>query len=688
MSIRTFIALGLAAISFLLAIPVLILVADSWQARQSADIAGKLVEMLGGSTVIAETIAPERGATNLAIADDSPAARKTMMDSRAKTDLALQQMDQILANARIPEAIKVAADVAEIRAGLARIRNDAETDIASHDRARLAANQARFFAAMAVQNEAIGQIGATIQRKLIERDAAVASISSAALLSWNVRDYAGRLSAAYIQMMAIDQPISPEMLHQTDLYQGRSDQAWDMIRNIAAAPESPRELRDVFARVEESYQTPFRAIQSKVITDRAAGRREMDATMWRKATQPMMQSIMQIRDVALAAAHQETDQKKLRANRNLALMSCLTLLSIGLMVAITMTMTRRVSRPLGELTDVISELADGGRNIHIPHANRRDEMGALARAIAILLGNAREADLLAASQRAEHERKESERERLATLVQSFLGEIDQVVVAVASTADKVHSETSLVAESAATAAQQARVVTSAAQQATGNVQTVAAAAEELSGSIQEIARQVAEAATISVGAVQQAETTSATISSLSQMAEKIGDVIQLITDIASQTNLLALNATIEAARAGEAGKGFAVVAGEVKALAQQTARATDEIQNQVGAIRQETERAVGAIGAIGQTIGQVNQITMGIASAVEQQGAATGEIARNVQQAASGTIEVSSSISQVTIATDRTGQVAARLSAMADGLTHESGQLKRVVGDFIGKIGQ
>jgi methyl-accepting chemotaxis protein len=216
---------------------------------------------------------------------------------------------------------------------------------------------------------------------------------------------------------------------------------------------------------------------------------------------------------------------------------------------------------------------------------------------------------------------------------------------------------------------------------------VASAAEELSTSIQEISRRVSEAAEISVGAVREAEQTTMTIRSLAETAQKIGEVINLITDIASQTNLLALNATIEAARAGDAGKGFAVVAGEVKALAHQTARATGEIQQQVTAIQSETDRAVTAIGGIAGTIGTVNQITMGIASAVEQQGAATQEIARNVQEAAGGTTEVSASIGQVTAATHKTGEIAESLSGMADELSNESDRLRAVVGNFVGRIG-
>jgi methyl-accepting chemotaxis protein len=233
---------------------------------------------------------------------------------------------------------------------------------------------------------------------------------------------------------------------------------------------------------------------------------------------------------------------------------------------------------------------------------------------------------------------------------------------------------------------QATTVASAAEQASANVQTVASAAEELSHSISEIARQVAKSSQVAAAAVRQAGETSDTMRSLAEAADRIGEVVRLINDIASQTNLLALNATIEAARAGEAGKGFAVVASEVKSLANQTARATEDIKNQVTEIQTAAGRAVDAIGSIDTTIREIDEIGSAIAAAVEQQGAATGEIARNVQQAASGTAQVSANIAGVNDAVSETGRTAQTVLTGAADLTRQAEALRQHVGNFVRRV--
>jgi methyl-accepting chemotaxis protein len=233
---------------------------------------------------------------------------------------------------------------------------------------------------------------------------------------------------------------------------------------------------------------------------------------------------------------------------------------------------------------------------------------------------------------------------------------------------------------------QSTAVAAASDQATANVQTVAAASEELSGSIAEIGRQVADSARIAGLAVEEANRTNGQVTALSEAAQKVGDVIRMINDIASQTNLLALNATIEAARAGEAGKGFAVVASEVKSLANQTARATEEIASQIEAIQAATTDTVEAIQRIGGTIGQISEISATIAAAVEQQGAATQEIARNVTEAATGTADVSSNIATVTRAAGETGAAASQVLSAAGELSQQGETLSAEVARFLQNI--
>jgi methyl-accepting chemotaxis protein len=278
------------------------------------------------------------------------------------------------------------------------------------------------------------------------------------------------------------------------------------------------------------------------------------------------------------------------------------------------------------------------------------------------------------------------RNHLGTIANEFSGSIQGIVNGVAAAASEMHGSAEAMSTIAGETGRQATAVETASEQASMNVQTVAAAAEQLSNSISEIARQITESTRVATQAVQQAECANETMQRLTEGAQRIGEVITLISGIASQTNLLALNATIEAARAGEAGKGFAIVAGEVKALATQTAKATDDIRNQISRIQTSTGDAVGAIQTIGDTIRRVDTITGMVAAAIELQGAATNEIARNVHEAATGTAEVSSNIAGVSKAADKTGTSAAGLLAAAGNLGEQSKSLRNQVQDFLAKI--
>ena len=379
-----------------------------------------------------------------------------------------------------------------------------------------------------------------------------------------------------------------------------------------------------------------------------------------------------------------TDQEIDNSELTVILIGAVSIL-IGL--SLSVLIARSISVPVKAMTETMTDLAHGNLSVDVPNLRNRDEIGEMARAVLVFRDNARQMEELRRRSAEQEARAAEERRRaMHDMADQFETSVMGVVQAVSSSAVQMQATAQSMSASAQQANAQATSVAAASGQASDNVQTVASAAEDLSASIAEIARQVAEAADISATASAETARTDAMVASLASAADRIGQVVSLINDIASQTNLLALNATIEAARAGEAGKGFAVVANEVKHLASQTAKATGEIGEQITAVQDETRRAVGAIRNIGSVIDKVREISASISTAVEQQGAATGEIARNVLQAAQGTQEVTVTIAGVSEAAASTGSAAAQVLASAEVLNDNSDRLRREVGDFLATV--
>jgi len=346
-----------------------------------------------------------------------------------------------------------------------------------------------------------------------------------------------------------------------------------------------------------------------------------------------------------------------------------------------------ISRPLRALVAVLQKLASGELETGVPGAVRTDEIGEIARTTLVFKENMVRTRSLEA-EAAEQARIAASEKRAAlnSMANTFEAGVKGIVQSVSSAATQLQGNAENMTNIAEETSRQAIGVATTTEEASGNVQTVAAAAEELTSSIGEISRRVAESAKIAQAAVEEVTRTNAGIAGLAKASERIGSVLKIISDIAGQTNLLALNATIEAARAGDAGKGFAVVAAEVKNLATQTARATEEISDQINSIQTESGAAVQAIQSIGDTVGRINEISAGIAAAVEEQSAATQEIARNVQQAAAGTEAVSRNIGGVNQSATEAGKAAAEVLKAAGALRHQSVVLSQQVDDFVEQV--
>ena len=343
-----------------------------------------------------------------------------------------------------------------------------------------------------------------------------------------------------------------------------------------------------------------------------------------------------------------------------------------------------VTRPIQRITTEMGILAKGDTSVVVSGTERKDEIGAMAQAVQVFKTNAIEVERLKTEQAETERRNVEQRKRdMIRLADDFESAVGEIIGTVSSASTQLEASATTLTGTAERSQRLATTVAGASEEASTNVQSVASATEEMASSVGEISRQVQESARMAGDAVGQARTTTERVSELSKAAARIGDVVELINTIAGQTNLLALNATIEAARAGEAGGGFAVVASEVKALAEQTAKATGEIGQQISGIQAATNESVGAIKEISSTIERLSEISSAIAAAVEEQGAATQEIARNVQQAAQGTQQVSSNITDVQRGATETGTASSQVLSAAQMLSNDSNRLKTEVGKFL-----
>jgi methyl-accepting chemotaxis protein len=346
-----------------------------------------------------------------------------------------------------------------------------------------------------------------------------------------------------------------------------------------------------------------------------------------------------------------------------------------------------IVKPINLLKAVMEAFARNDLKAEVPGIERRDELGDMARTVEVFKKNGLEVERMRAEQQAAEKRTAEQRKvDMIRLADAFEGAVGEIIETVSSASTELEASATTLTATAVRAQEVTTTVAAASEEASTNVSAVASATEEMASSVNEISRQVQESARMAGEAVDQARRTNDRVGELSKAAGRIGDVVELINTIAGQTNLLALNATIEAARAGDAGRGFAVVASEVKALAEQTAKATGEIGQQIAGIQTATQDSVNAIREISGTIEKLSEISSTIAAAVEEQGAATQEISRNVQQAAEGTHQVSSNITDVQRGAGETGSASSQVLSAAKSLSRESNRLKHEVGEFLNTV--
>ena len=499
--------------------------------------------------------------------------------------------------------------------------------------------------------------------------AALAGIAEEALML-------GRLNA--IKYIASpDEGLAEEAQKQIAVFVEKANALTKRLHN----PERKKRAQEAEDKAEQ-YRAAFESVHSATKT--------LDDFVYKK----MAEEAGQFRDLAeQTVASQDQALNKIREDtvasmdRSEVATWIGSALALGLACLFAYLIARSIVVPLSAMTGAMTELSKGNRHVPIPATERTDEIGEMAAAMQVFKENTLKMEQMQKEQEEQKIRSEAERKAaLRQLANTFEGSVGKVIETVSSASTELQASATQMASTATETSAQATTVASASQQASANVQTVASATEELSSSISEIAKQVERSQAVAVRAEQEAESTTIQVRALYENANKIGEIINLINDIASQTNLLALNATIEAARACDAGKGFAVVANEVKHLANQTGKATDEIAAQIKAVQEGTNNAVHAIDTISKVISEMGEISASVASAVQEQSAATSEIARNVEQAAAGTAEVSSSVTTVEQAARDTGAAAEQIRASATDLSKQSEYLRAEVGRFLNQV--
>tara|TARA_R110000824_G_scaffold118960_14_gene271973 strand:+ start:87536 stop:89629 length:2094 start_codon:yes stop_codon:yes gene_type:complete len=503
--------------------------------------------------------------------------------------------------------------------------------------------------------------------------------------------YVVRAAAGLERNMMVDAiqagSITPELATKMALKLGEINAAWPVLNDMIMRPGEPKLVIDAVHNAQKVFFDGV--LKQRADIEAALNRGEpspVTSAAWVKTTNASFDALVAVPMAALSAAIDHAEVAAIRARDRLIMNGALLLLALAIGGFGIVMISRRVVGPVQNLTHVMGELAKGHWETEVPLTEQGDELGHMARAVSVFKDNGIANERMQSERAQAQAEREARQTRVDEMIRAFDARITGSLDEVSGAASDMQATANAMSTIAENTSSRATAVAAATEEASSNVATVAAASEELSSSIEEIARQVTQSSEVAAQAVSYAGSTEDQMKQLSVAVEKIGDVVNLINDIAGQTNLLALNATIEAARAGDAGKGFAVVASEVKALATQTAKATEEISAQIAEVQSVTNVSVTSIGQITQVISQVNEIATAISAAVQEQSAATQEIARNIEQAARGTTEVSENVGGVNSAANETGDAASQVLSASSRLAEQASELSGNITTFLADI--
>lgn len=690
MRVRVLFMLCVSAMAAIIAVAATVFVVQEWGNYRNASEAAYLSAATAGVLRATEQIAVSRGPQNAAlIADDpaNPAALTAVTNARKLLADELSGARSAVAVATYPERVRALAALDKLGRDLTEIYGSLDAAYKLPRPQRDAALIKDYVPRMLQLNTLLDGVVNGLERSAAAAHESVGSLIQIARLSWDMRDAAGRRASYFTRAAGNSKMLTTGDIQGVSESTGEIRHAWARLQaTVSQLSEDP-----ALSGAVKAAETRFFGDTDKFITELTA--KGLAGTDYGVSFQDVLkrlvgpaQSALGIRDAAMAQAMSLAEAARGSALTRLLLVAVGMVLVALLVIGVTMLFVRRVVQPLVGITAAITRLAEGDREIDVPARGRRDEIGEMAGALETLRLNAIEAARLESEHRTQQQAREARAARIEALTLEFDAASNEVIQSVGAAGDAMRRDAEASSRLATGTSERATNVAAGAEEASVGVSTIASAAEEMSVAVASIAERLEACAGIAASAVREVSDADKRIVGLDHAVERIGDIIKFIQDIASQTNLLALNATIEAARAGDAGRGFAVVAGEVKALATQTAKATDEITAQISSIEAETRAVVRAIKSVAETIGRVDAVTADISASVTQQRQTTSEIAANAQQAASGTKDVSSNVSAVSSAMSEAEAAALRMIAKADDLSARSSDLTERISSFLGNV--